>query len=98
MLYQVICELNNPGKDYSEMFLHLENDFDSIRVLHNVWWIHFRDNPNYDTKNRIKEILNDYLENDDLFYISRLQRNDVGGKLSRLVWDWFRNHLNEENR
>ena len=86
--YAICCELNNPKRDYSELY-------DAIQNCGRLWW-HYLDSVwlviSDATPNQIWSQLDPHRDKSDYFLIIEIREN-VQGWLPKDAWDWIHEHV-----
>lgn len=87
MLVIITYDLNRV-KDYPKLYSAIEKLGDIKRDpgLDSVWFVYTNS-----TVNQIQDYLRNYVDSDDCFFISKIDKSYASGYLSTGMWDWIKN-------
>ena len=85
-LYIIAYDLNNPGKDYTKLFQSIESLGDALHIQKSVWLLK-TDNNADSIVNFLRENMND----NDILFVSELNKNNYQGWMNRTYWEWLKN-------
>jgi hypothetical protein len=87
MVLQITYELKDSDRNYSELFLEIENLGSSVHFLRDSWWVEPK---NATTIENVSSLLRQHLGENDLIQVVDITDKTTNGWLARTSWDWLK--------
>lgn len=88
MVYAITYDLNKPHQDYPRLFQRIENERSAIHALQNLWFVQSSSDAT-----RIAQNLHAVVDANDAIFVSRVDKNDYYGWLTKAAQDWLESRL-----
>ena len=84
-LYIISYDLNNPGKDYTDLFQKIESLGSALHIQKSVWLLKSSLNAN-----EIATSLHEKMDSNDILFVSELSESNYQGWMNKNYWEWIK--------
>ena len=85
-LFIISYDLNNPGQDYTNLFQKIEQLGIALHIQKSVWLLKSTLNANDIASN-----LHKLMDNNDILFVSELNKPNYQGWMNKKYWEWINN-------